>query len=60
MVGDSTAVADLVPLDLPVNTIIAVGWYTATEKPQEPLVYHVTTGSQNPFTWGELGTWIST
>ncbi|XP_029638955.2 fatty acyl-CoA reductase 1 [Octopus sinensis] len=48
------AVADIVPVDIPVNLMITVGWYTALVKPPSILIYHCTTGSVNPFTWGEM------
>ncbi|CAH1786735.1 unnamed protein product [Owenia fusiformis] len=51
---DSDAVADIIPVDMPTNMLILVGWYTATHKPREVLVYHSTTGTVNPFTWGQM------
>lgn len=48
------AVADIVPVDIPVNMLITVAWYTALAKPSAILIYHCTTGSVNPFTWGEM------
>lgn len=55
MKAESEAVADIVPVDLPVNLMIITGWYTVLAKPKDVLVYHSTTGGVNPFTWGELG-----
>lgn len=55
----SNCVADLTPVDLPVNVLISVAWYTAVMKPRQVLVYNVTTGGVNPFTWGEMGQWSS-
>lgn len=54
MFGTSNCVADLTPIDLPVNVLISVAWYTAVMKPRQVLVYNVTTGGVNPFTWGEM------
>lgn len=54
MKGDYRGVADIIPVDIPVNMIIAAAWYTAVTKPSSCLIYHSTTGSVNPFTWGEL------
>lgn len=54
------AVADIVPVDIPVNLMITVGWYTALVKPASILIYHCTTGSVNPFTWGEMGKYADT
>ena len=59
MKGESTAVADIVPVDIPINVMIAVAWYTAVARPRQLMVYHTTTGSLNPFTWGEMGKWGS-
>ncbi|OWF43207.1 fatty acyl-CoA reductase 1-like isoform X2 [Mizuhopecten yessoensis] len=52
--GDFRCVADIVPVDMPVNMMIAAAWYTAVNKPSSTLIYHCTTGSTNPFTWGEM------
>ncbi|KAL5006269.1 hypothetical protein ScPMuIL_015075 [Solemya velum] len=54
MKGDFRAVADIVPVDIPVNMMITIAWYTATVKPKSMLIYHCTAGNMNPFTWGEM------
>lgn len=51
---DFKGVADIIPVDIPVNMLIAVAWYTAVTRPTNVLIYHSTTGSVNPFTWGEM------
>jgi len=52
---DSRVIADIIPVDLPVNMTIAAAWHTVVNKPKEnALVYHTTTGNLNPFTWGEM------
>lgn len=51
---DFRGVADIIPVDIPVNMLITVAWYTAVSKPTNVLIYHCTTGSVNPFTWGEM------
>ncbi|KAK3603214.1 hypothetical protein CHS0354_036144 [Potamilus streckersoni] len=51
---DFRGVADIIPVDIPVNMLITVAWYTALTKPNSCLIYHSTTGSVNPFTWGEM------
>ena len=56
---DLGGVADIIPVDIPVNMLITVAWYTAVMKPDHVLIYHSTTGSVNPFTWGEMGKWFS-
>jgi fatty acyl-CoA reductase len=55
MLGDSFGIADIVPVDLAINTMIAAAWYTATERPAKMPVYNCTTGQLNKVTWGELG-----
>ncbi|KAK6191389.1 hypothetical protein SNE40_003093 [Patella caerulea] len=54
MKGDFKAVADIIPVDIPVNMMITVAWYTACFKPKQTLVYNCTTGAVNPITWGDL------
>ncbi|XP_046367983.1 fatty acyl-CoA reductase 1-like [Haliotis rufescens] len=54
MKGDHSAVADIIPVDIPVNLMITSAWYTAVYQPKQTMVYHCTTGSVNPFTWGEM------
>ncbi|XP_022240976.1 putative fatty acyl-CoA reductase CG5065 isoform X2 [Limulus polyphemus] len=46
--------ADLIPVDVVINLVISVAWYTATKRPNNIMVYHCTSGSQNRLTWGEL------
>ena len=48
------AIADMIPVDLPVNLIVAAAWYTAVYKPKQAMIYHSTTGALNPHTWGEM------
>lgn len=56
MIADHRVVADLVPVDLPVNMMIAIAWHRACTKTTNSLsIYHSTTGGLNPFTWGEMG-----
>ena len=55
MKGNHQTIADLVPVDLPCNMMISAAWYTAMKKQREPIVYQITTGGLNPFTWGEMG-----
>ncbi|KAK7099519.1 hypothetical protein V1264_003647 [Littorina saxatilis] len=54
MRGECSSLADIVPVDIPINVMIAVAWYTAVARPRQLMVYHTTTGSVNPFTWGEM------
>ncbi|KZS20143.1 Fatty acyl-CoA reductase 1 [Daphnia magna] len=49
-------IADLVPVDIAINLMIAVAWHKGTsDKPSEPIeVYNCSSGSLNPITWGEF------
>jgi fatty acyl-CoA reductase len=55
MKAESNSVADIVPVDIPINVMISVAWYTAVARPHQVLVYHTTTGTLNPLTWKEMG-----
>lgn len=52
MLGNSNATADIVPVEQPVNLMIASGWYRGSEKTKTTLVYNCTTGQINPLKWG--------
>lgn len=53
---DSRTVADMVPVDLPINTMIVAAWYTAVHKPTpNARIYQITTGSTNPIQWAAMG-----
>lgn len=54
MIGNCHATADLIPVDIATNAMIAAAWYTAMERPSTTLVYNCTTGQMNRFTWGEM------
>jgi len=62
MIADTRVIADLVPVDFPVNMMIAVAWARANATKTNSsisvanaaAVYHMTTGGLNPFTWGEM------
>lgn len=49
------AVADVIPVDTVVNLTLAVGWYTAVQRPKSMLIYHCTSGNLNPCYWGKMG-----
>ncbi|XP_076114354.1 fatty acyl-CoA reductase 1-like isoform X1 [Mytilus galloprovincialis] len=51
---DAMGVADIIPVDIPVNMMITMAWYTAVYKPSTVPIFHSTSGSVNPFTWGEI------
>ncbi|KAM7178659.1 fatty acyl-CoA reductase 2 isoform 2-T3 [Macrochelys suwanniensis] len=52
---NNDAVADLIPVDVVINLILAAGWYTAVHRPKTMMVYNCTTGGINPFCWGDIG-----
>ena len=56
MKGDVKHTADIIPVDIVTNAMIAVAWHTATtpEATEEPLVYNCTTGQINKLTWGDF------
>ncbi|XP_077994546.1 fatty acyl-CoA reductase 1-like isoform X2 [Glandiceps talaboti] len=54
MRADPNAVADVVPVDIPVNVMIAAAWNIGVLKPKVVPVYNVTTGGHNPFRWGDM------
>jgi fatty acyl-CoA reductase len=43
--------ADLIPVDVVVNSLISVAWYTANNPATELKVYNISTGTLNPITW---------
>ncbi|XP_049883826.1 putative fatty acyl-CoA reductase CG5065 [Pectinophora gossypiella] len=49
----SSARADMLPVDIAIDTLIAVAWETAVDKSQEVRVYNCST-YDNPTTWGEF------
>jgi fatty acyl-CoA reductase len=62
MIADHRVVADVVPVDFPINMMIAVGWYRGcvTKATSSPPIFHMTTGGLNPFTWGEMENCVTT
>jgi fatty acyl-CoA reductase len=54
MLGVHEAIADIIPVDIPVNLMIASAWFTAARNPQRILVYNCTSGQINKLTWGML------
>uniref|UniRef100_A0A803TYX1 Fatty acyl-CoA reductase n=1 Tax=Anolis carolinensis TaxID=28377 RepID=A0A803TYX1_ANOCA len=55
MRASNNAVADLIPVDVVINTTIAAAWYSGVNRPRNIMVYNCTTGGTNPFHWGEVG-----
>nr|QLI62002.1 fatty acyl-CoA reductase 12 [Streltzoviella insularis] len=50
-----SARADLLPVDIAIDTLIAVAWEIATDRPLEAVVYNCSTG-ENPITWHRFET----
>ena len=51
---NANSIADIIPVDLAINLMIAVVWFTATKRPKNILVYNFTSGTSNPITWGQM------
>lgn len=54
MLGNNDAIADIVPVDTPVNLMIAAGWFRGVEKTKKLIVYNCTSGQINKLTWGMM------
>lgn len=54
MLYNSKACADLIPVDMVINMMISVAWYTATRRPETIQIYHCTSGSLNGIRWGDI------
>ncbi|XP_074600698.1 putative fatty acyl-CoA reductase CG5065 [Brevipalpus obovatus] len=54
---ESTAVLDIVPVDIVINLLIAVAWNTATKQHKDILIYNCTTGLVNPITISDVQKW---
>ncbi|XP_009459702.1 PREDICTED: fatty acyl-CoA reductase 1 isoform X2 [Nipponia nippon] len=52
--ASNSAVADLIPVDVVVNSTLAAAWYSGVNRPRDMMVYNCTTGGTNPFHWGEI------
>ncbi|XP_013192602.1 putative fatty acyl-CoA reductase CG5065 isoform X2 [Amyelois transitella] len=48
-----SALADLLPVDIGIDTLIAAAWEVASDRPPSPRVYNCSI-SENPTTWGDL------
>ena len=52
MMGNHEAIADIIPVDVTVNLLLAVAWYTAKKTSKKIQVFNNTSGQINKFTWG--------
>ena len=51
-------IADMVPVDIPINLMCAVAWRLANFPLTSSIpVYNCTSGSLNPMKWGEMEAW---
>jgi alcohol-forming fatty acyl-CoA reductase len=54
MMGKRDALADLIPVDLCCNLIIAASWFRGSRKTDKCLVFNCTSGQLNPLNWGSF------
>lgn len=54
MKGDQKATADIIPVDMACNMLIAVGWHTAQKSTDGVSVFNCTSGQLNNLAWGEV------
>jgi fatty acyl-CoA reductase len=54
MLYKSNASADIIPVDAVINLMIALVWFTATQRPNGILIYNCTSGSLNRMSWGQI------
>ncbi|XP_034103871.1 putative fatty acyl-CoA reductase CG5065 [Drosophila nasuta] len=54
MMCEKNYVADMVPVDIVINLMIAAAWRTATRKSNNLLIYNCCTGQRNPIIWSEF------
>jgi alcohol-forming fatty acyl-CoA reductase len=52
MLGNKNAIADIVPVDIPVNLMIATAWFRGSAKTKQTIVYNCSTGQINCLKWG--------
>jgi len=56
MYNNSSAIADIIPVDMVINLIIAAAWYTVEQQVDKNKIqiYNCTTSTINPLTWGKV------
>ena len=50
----SDSIADLIPVDIVINLMVAAAWRTASTKPYGMTIYNCVTGQSKPVTWGNF------
>lgn len=53
VLGRADAVADLVPVDVCINMMVAAAWDVHANAPADVTVLNCVTGASNPVTWGD-------
>ncbi|CAF1291929.1 unnamed protein product [Adineta steineri] len=61
MKSDSHDILDIVPVDIPVNLLIAASWERYHEENKEQLtkIFHCTSSGLNPFHWQEMSNYFT-
>jgi alcohol-forming fatty acyl-CoA reductase len=60
MKGDSHDILDIVPVDIPINLLIAASWASnITDKQEQLTIYHCTSSGLNPFHWQEMSNYVT-
>lgn len=54
MLYDGNAIADLIPVDAVINVMITAAWSVSTKPTNQLMIYNVTSGQENPITWGDI------
>uniref|UniRef100_A0A1A9X2G9 Fatty acyl-CoA reductase n=1 Tax=Glossina brevipalpis TaxID=37001 RepID=A0A1A9X2G9_9MUSC len=54
IVCEQNYIADVVPVDIVINLMIAAAWRTATHKTDNFSIYNCCTGQRHPITWGKF------
>ena len=54
MFGNRDAIADIIPVDVTVNLMIASAWFRGSKKTMETVIYNCASGLVNPLKWGHF------
>ncbi|XP_023238987.1 fatty acyl-CoA reductase 1-like [Centruroides sculpturatus] len=54
MVVSPNKVSDVIPVDLCINMMVAIPWYTVTHKPKGLQIYQCASSTVNKVTWGDV------
>ncbi|CAF0792848.1 unnamed protein product [Didymodactylos carnosus] len=53
MLGNSDARADIIPVDIVVNMMLAIAWHTAIKRPKDMVIYHCC-ANRRSLSWGRV------